>query len=453
MIAQPASAGHLQKRLGLAFGLAVGVGSVIGSGIMRAPGVITNEVPDPWIAMLLWLVGGVFILLSANITAELSTALPKAGGFYVPVREAFGDSMGLLAGWATFAGYTAGTAAVALACADFLGMIFPWAASHAQMLAALIALVVTALNWIGVQEGRLIQIIGTVVKLGLLSVVIVIAFTVDPVPTDSTPSPGAVVGGAVTIVGIITALQLILGAYDGWYSVMFFAEEDTDPGRNIPRAMFRSCVIVIAVYLTLNLSMYMALEIATLRQSDLPVALVVERGFGSIGMTLVALLAAFMAVVTLNSLIMIMPRVLFGMARDGLFLHSATRVNRGGTPDIALLVSAVLTIGLIFSGGFVFVFKLMGALSIFVTVLYGAAFFALRRSQPGLPRPFRAVGYPLLPAIALLASVALLGSFIFADPISGLYMLGLITICIPVGIILHRRRVAHRTAAGFVIAK
>jgi len=197
----------------------------------------------------------------------------------------------------------------------------------------------------------------------------------------------------------------------------------------------------------------MALEIATLRQSDLPVALVVERGFGSIGMTLVALLAAFMAVVTLNSLIMIMPRVLFGMARDGLFLHSATRVNRGGTPDIALLVSAVLTIGLIFSGGFVFVFKLMGALSIFVTVLYGAAFFALRRSQPGLPRPFRAVGYPLLPAIALLASVALLGSFIFADPISGLYMLGLITICIPVGIILHRRRVAHRTAAGFVIAK
>jgi amino acid transporter len=453
MIAQPASAGHLQKRLGLAFGLAVGVGSVIGSGIMRAPGVITNEVPDPWIAMLLWLVGGVFILLSANITAELSTALPKAGGFYVPVREAFGDSMGLLAGWATFAGYTAGTAAVALACTDFLGMIFPWAASHAQMLAALIALVVTALNWIGVQEGRLIQIIGTVVKLGLLSVVIVIAFTVDPVPTDSTPSPGAVVGGAVTIVGIITALQLILGAYDGWYSVMFFAEEDTDPGRNIPRAMFRSCVIVIAVYLTLNLSMYMALEIATLRQSDLPVALVVERGFGSIGMTLVALLAAFMAVVTLNSLIMIMPRVLFGMARDGLFLHSATRVNRGGTPDIALLVSAVLTIGLIFSGGFVFVFKLMGALSIFVTVLYGAAFFALRRSQPGLPRPFRAVGYPLLPAIALLASVALLGSFIFADPISGLYMLGLITICIPVGIILHRRRVAHRTAAGFVIAK
>jgi amino acid transporter len=312
---------------------------------------------------------------------------------------------------------------------------------------------VTALNWIGVQEGRLIQIIGTVVKLGLLSVVIIIAFTVDPATADSAATASAVVGGAVTMVGIITALQLIVGAYDGWYSAMFFAEEDTDPGRNIPRAMFRSCVIVIAVYLTLNLSMYMASDVATLRQSDLPVALVVERGFGSIGMTLVALLAAFMTVVTLNSLIMIMPRVLFGMARDGLFLHSATRVNRGGTPDIALLVSAVLTVGLIFSGGFVFVFKLMGALSIFVTVLYGAAFFALRRSQPGLPRPFRAIGYPLLPAIALLVSIALLGSFIFADPVSGLYMLGLIAICIPVGIVLHRRRAAHRTAAGFVIAK
>lgn len=444
MSAQSASTGHLQRRLGLAFGLAVGAGSVIGSGIMRAPGVITNEVPDPSIAMLLWFVGGLFILLSANITAELSTALPKAGGFYVPVREAFGDSMGLLAGWATFAGYTAGTAAVALACADFLGMIFPWAAMHPQMLAASIALVVTALNWIGVQEGRLLQIFGTILKLGLLSIVIVIAFIVGPAPTETAATASSVVGGTVTIIGIITAFQLIYGAYDGWYSAMFFAEEDTDPGRNIPRAIFRSCWIVIAVYLALNLSMYIALDVATLRLSDLPVALVVERAFGSNGMTLVALLAAFMAVVTLNALIMIMPRVLFGMASDGLFLHTATRVNRGGTPDIALLASAVLTIGLIFSGGFVFVFKLMGALGIFVTVLYGAAFFALRRSQPDLARPYRAIGYPVLPAIALLVSIALLGAFIFADPISGLYMLGLIAICIPVGIVLHRRRIAHR---------
>ena len=452
MRARAATNGHLQKRLGLAFGLAVGVGGVIGSGIMRAPGVITNEVPDPWIAMTLWLAGVLFILLSANITAELAAALPKAGGFYVAVREAFGDSMGLLAGWATFAGYTAGIAAVALACADFLGMIFPWAGLHAQTLAALITVAVTALNWIGVQEGRMIQIVGTILKLGLLGIVIGVAFLIGPDP--SAPVAGsAIAGGAVTIVGMITAFQLILGAYDGWYGGMFFAEEDTDPGRNIPRVMFRSCAIVIAVYLALNASMYIALDVATLRQSDLPVALVVERGFGSVGHILVALLAALMTVVTLNSLVMIVPRVLFGMARDGLFLHSATRVNRGGTPDVALLVSAALAIGLIFSGGFVFVFKLMGALSIFVSVLYATAFFVLRRSQPDLKRPFRAIGYPFIPAITLLASIALLCSFIIADPVSGLYMLGLITICIPVGIVLHRRRTARRNNPAYAVIK
>ncbi|MEH6701223.1 amino acid permease, partial [Parasphingorhabdus sp.] len=162
--------------------------------------------------------------------------------------------------------------------------------------------------------------------------------------------------------------------------------------------------------------------------------------FGRTGNIVVALIATIMALVTLNSIVMPTPRILFAMARDGLFLQSATRVNRGGTPTVALAISALIAFPLIWSGGFIFVFKLTGALSIFASSLYFAAFFALRRSQPDLPRPFRAVGHPVLPALALVISVLLLIAFIAADPISGVSMLGLIAICIPVGIHLGRER-------------
>jgi len=139
-------------------------------------------------------------------------------------------------------------------------------------------------------------------------------------------------------------------------------------------------------------------------------------------------------------------RILYGMARDGLFLPVAMRVNKGGTPHIALAITAAFAVPLIFSGAFVFLFKLMAALAIFTFFLFEASLFALRRKQPDLHRPFRAFGYPLLPAFVCLLDLALLAAFIAADPMSGVYMLGLIAICVPVGIVLHRRRAAASRA-------
>ena len=120
-----ATTGGLQKRLGLPFAIAIMAGSVIGAGILRTPGVVANEVPVFWIAMLLWALGGIYVLLSVNVVSELTTALPRAGGIYVPVHEAFGDGMGLLAGWAIWAGYVAGAAALALAFVEFLAIAIP----------------------------------------------------------------------------------------------------------------------------------------------------------------------------------------------------------------------------------------------------------------------------------------------------------------------------------------
>ncbi|MXO48532.1 amino acid permease [Erythrobacter vulgaris] len=146
--------GGLQKRLGLPFAIAVCAGTVVGTGIMRAPGEISNMVPDPTVVLWLWLAGGIYVLLSCNVAAEISSAIPRSGGHYIPVREGLGDSMGLLVGWTMWSAFVVVNAALSIAAADFLGTIVPWVADNTTWSALAILLLVTALNWTGVEEGR-----------------------------------------------------------------------------------------------------------------------------------------------------------------------------------------------------------------------------------------------------------------------------------------------------------
>lgn len=446
-IALPAT-GQLHLRLGLTFALAISVGNVIGSGIMRTPGVVADQVPVVWIVIGLWALGGLHVLLSANIVAELITKLPKAGGTYVPVRAAFGESMGLLCGWTDWLSNTAAIAALSVACATFLGTIFPSLMPQTAPVAAGIALTVIAINWPGVRQGQFAQTFGSILKVGLIVGVIAVAFLAEPIRVsevaarlgDATVSAAPAVG----FFAVIMAYQLIYGAYTGWHAPIYFVEEDANAVKNIPRAMALSILLVAAIYVTLNVSLLSALEMPALRASDLPVALVIENAFGRSGGVLVALLAIIIVVVAINAIVMGTARILYGMARDGLFLPIAMRVNTGGTPHIALAITAMVAVPLIFSGAFVFLFKLTAALAIFVFFLCEFSLFALRRQQPDLHRPFRAIGYPFLPALVCLLDLGLLIAFIAADPKSGVYMASLIAVCIPVGFILHRRREAAK---------
>jgi len=414
---------------------------------MRAPGEIANMVPDPSLIMVLWLAGGAYVLLSANVAAEISSALPKAGGHYVPVREGLGDAMGLIVGWTMWLAFVAVNAALAIASADFLGTIVPWIGAHVSLVAAMLLLVVTGLNWAGVEEGRWIQIVGTILKIGVLITVLAVALTVSP-PAEATVTVTPSQPSQIGLLAILGGLQFIVSVYDGWYGSIYFSEEDTDPGRNIPRSLFQSAIIVILVYLAVNFSLLRVLDMDSLRSSQLPMAPVIDLVFGQSGGVFVALLATLMALVTMNGCIMATPRVLYGLAEDDLFLKSALRVNRGGTPTFALAVGTAISLPLIFSGGYVFVFRLMGALTLFAACLYNLSYFALRRNRPELPRPFRALGHPVLPALALVFSAALVAGFVISDLFSGLVMVGLIAICVPVGLHLGRqKRAASKLAA------
>ncbi len=443
MMSGQAASTTLQKRLGLPFAIAIMAGSVIGAGILRTPGVVANEVPVFWAAMAVWALGGVYVLLSVNVASELTTALPRAGGMYVPVREAFGDGLGLLAGWAMWAGGAAGMAALSLAFAEFLAVAIPAMSPFTAPVAVAALLMVTGFNAIGVEEGRISNIFGLALKLLLLSGVIVAAFTLESSGSSSAGSAASLVSpgeAAIGWIAFITAFQIVLGAYDGWQAPAFFAEEDKDPARNIPRAFFVSAVMLMAIYLAINLSVFSVLDVETLRGSDLPVALLIETLLGPVGLKITGLSAAIMALLTLNAIIMAQPRILYGMARDGLFLHSAILVNRGGTPWVALLIGAVVAIPMILTGAYVFVFKIQVAAGLLAAVLYNAAYFALRLKRPHMPRPFRAIGHPVLPALILAITTALFAAVVIADPVSGLWVAALIGVCVPVGLHLGRER-------------
>lgn len=428
---------HLHRVLGLAFGLAIGVGTMIGSGILRTPGAVAERLPDSALLLLLWLMGGLHALLGANVLAELMTSLPKSGGLYVPSRRAFGEFGGVLVGWTDFLSNVAGVAALAIASAEFLAIIWPALGNQMAGAALLLLLLFVGLNWLGIREGSAAQQIGSLLKFLLLCALIAAIFIAVPV------APRSPVGsaGALAPLAILVGYQLIYGAFSGWHNPIYFAEEDKAPAHNLPRALLISIALVTGTYLAMNAALLHALPVEALGRSTVPVETVVTRLAGPTGTLVVGIIGSVIVLSCLNALVMATPRILYGLGRDRLFPNVATRVNSGGSPTVALAITAVVAAGLVLTGGFETVFLLMGAFTIFAFVMTDASIFVLRRREPDLPRPFRARLYPWLPALVLLLDSALLAAFIAADLRSGLVMALLISAAIPIAWLIRRNRV------------
>jgi APA family basic amino acid/polyamine antiporter len=429
---------HLHRVLGLAFGLAIGVGSMIGSGILRTPGAVAERLPDAGLLMLLWLMGGVHALLGANVLAELMTSMPRAGGIYLPSRRAFGEFGGVLVGWTDFLSNVAGVAALAIASAEFLGILWPLARDNTTPVAVALLLLFVGLNWLGIREGSAAQQVGSLLKFVLLCLLIGAILILVPAAPAAPAAPTAAVAPMAVLVGY----QLVYGAFSGWHNPVYFAEEDKEPARNLPRALLISIALVTATYLAMNAALLHALPVATLAQSTVPVETVVTRLAGPAGTLVVGVLGSVIVLSCLNALVMAAPRVLYGLGRDRLFLHGATQVNGGGSPTVALAITTIVAAGLILTGGFETVFLLMGSFTIFVFVMTDASLFVLRRREPELPRPYRARLFPWLPALVLLLDVALLALFIAADPRSGMVMAVLVSAAMPIAWLLRRNRAA-----------
>ncbi len=429
--AKPApSRGHLLRILGVSFGVAVGVGGMIGAGILRTPSVIAGEVPGTAFILALWLLGGVQAALGANVLAELATALPQAGGEYVYAHRVFGNTVGLVVGWTTWLRQVAGVAALSVAFVEFLALLWPDASTHASLIIVAMQVALYAVNFAGLREGSAFQIGASLLKALMLLAFVLAAIAVAAPPSAAMPAHvawAAPLGWAA----FIGAFQLIRGAYSGWDMAAYFSEENVAPSRSIPRALILGIVVTATLYVSVNAGLLYALGVDGVAASALPFTTVLDRFGGPVPSMLFALGAIVSVVSCCNAGIMTAPRIFFALARDRLLPRVFDHVNKGGSPDFALALMAVASIALSLSGSFVFVFGLIGILNTLASIVVEAGFFVLRRREPDLARPFRALGYPWLPALILVLDVVLLALFGWADRTGIIFALALCALCVP----------------------
>jgi APA family basic amino acid/polyamine antiporter len=405
-----ATAGGLLKVLGVLFGTTMIVSNTIGAGILRTPGDVAASLPSGAWYMGVWIAGGLYALCGAMTMAELAAMLPKSGGQYVFARRAFGEYGGFVIGWSDWISSAGAVAASSIALGELASVLWPTLPLSANAIAIITTLAFGAVHWIGVRSGDITtQVIGTLKVLTLLAVAVA-CFTATPLASSATNAAfpvGIALAGAVVL-----AMQGVLYTYDGWTGLVYFSGEVRDP-REIPKSMAYGVLAVTLVYVSLAAAFLYTLGIAGLAGEKFAARAAAVGLFGSTGERIVSAVMAVSFLGNVGAVIMSTSRVPFAMAEDGLLPRIAARVNKGGTPDISLLATLAVTVLLIATGSFASVLALA---AFFYVMQYGVSFtalFVLRRREPDLPRPYRAIGYPVIPAIVLLGAIAfIVGSFL-----------------------------------------
>ena len=433
----------LRRILGLGFGLAMVFGGTVGAGILRLPGTLAAALGDAHLILLFWVLGGLYALLGAVSVSELAAMLPQAGGFYVYARRAFGEGAGFVVGWSDWVNQTAALAYVSMTATAFLGALWPPAVPYARSGAVLIIGGLTALQWGGLRVGSTITRFISV-SIGLMMLILMAACFGAPAAAIAAPIP---VGAAqlplfslAMVASVVTALRAVLVTYDGWYSPIYLAEESTDPARTMPRAIVGGTLLLTVLYVLVNAAVLRVVPLAVLAGSQLPAAdaarLVLPRG-GAVLVTVISLATVLSLV---NATLLMAPRILLAVGRDGLFTAKAASVSAGGTPRLALALSSAAAIALILTGTFEQIVALATVLFLLTYIAVYAAVFALRRREPDLPRPYRAFGFPWTTGIVLSGCVMILIAAVMEDPRSGATAALLLAACAPVYLWLARRR-------------
>jgi basic amino acid/polyamine antiporter, APA family len=403
--------GGLRRVLGLGFGLAVIVGSTLGIGILRTPGLVAGQLPSASAVLAVWIVGGVYTLIGAVCFAELGTMLPKEGGYYAYAKHAFGDTIGFAVGWTDWLSYCAVLGYVSIGFGEFVRVLLP--ATPVTLVAIVVLVGLVALQLGGVQVSSRFQQAATAVKFLAFLVLVVAAFALHGLsiaPASEAPSASAA--------GLVFALQAVVITYGGWQSALYFSEEDRDPEANIPRSMIGGVVAVIVVYLLVNLALLSLLPLGDLARSTLPAADAAGILAGPAGHLIITVLSLISLPPMLNAIIMIGTRILFAMGRDGLVWRKTATVGAGGTPTTAMLVTTAAAVAGIASGTFQ---RLVAVTAFFLVLNYAiscVALMVLRRREPTRARPFRAWGYPWSAGIVLAGAVAIVAGTLVGDPVN-----------------------------------
>ena len=429
--------GGLKRVMRVRDGLAVTVGIIIGAGILATPGLIAGYLGDPWTILGLWLLGGVVAGLSTLVLAEMAAALPNAGGKYVYANAAFGPIAGFVAGWSeilvtrAFSG-----AAKAVLVAGYIVSLT--GRGSAPILAGVVCIGFGLVHMGGLKTGTLFQNVTTVIKvLILLAIAAAGLMAGQGVGFSAGASFNPETSG---LLAFALSYQAVAFAYYGWEDAAKLAEETKDPGRSLPRILIGGAAAVAVLYLLINVAFLNALTPAEMSGSALVAQDAIQSVFGGRTGTFVVWASLLILISSANVNFMGLPRVVFGLARDGLAPRFFTRVSPNGTPTLALGFITLIILGLALSGTFEFLIRFMMLVAISVDSMVLLAFFPLRYGRPDLQRPFEVPGGPWLPGLAVLLNVTLLVIIVATQPVLALGGGSMLAVLVIGGLLFGRKK-------------
>jgi len=433
--------------MNLADGIFLVIGSVFGSGIFLTTGIVAESLPSHGLIWTIWIVGGVLTILGASAYAELGAMFPSSGGPYVYLREAYGKGAGFLYGWTFFwiiGG--GGIAALAMGFAEYFGMVFPglspdrplarlggiFVLSAGPAVAVAAIGVLTVLNYFGVEGGAGFQDIMTVGRIAFLLAFIGLGFAFGKSSSASHALLSFPHGPWPAWTAFGTAFLAVVWTYDGWYAVNCAAEEMRNPSRTISRSLILGTLSVTALYLMTNIIYSKALSVDKMKGVVRIGWLAASEMFGlRAGQAFTACVAATI-LGCLSANILFSPRVAFGLARDGLFFRGLSEVHpKYGVPSKAVLAQGLWAGFLCFSGTYRNLIEFVSLALVVFFVATGGALFVLRRKAAARERPYRAWGYPVAPALYVLANLAILAAVVLSQFKSSLLCLGVILAGLP----------------------
>jgi basic amino acid/polyamine antiporter, APA family len=448
---------ELKRQIGLFDAVMLISGDMIGTGIFISTGVIAETLPSPGGVLLVWVFGGLLALTGALSCAELSASMPYAGGDYNYIREAYGKLMGFLSGWSSFlVTFSGAIAFLAVTFNGFMSFFFPVLGSETAYFSAeilghaikvtagtvfsvIIVFLISALHCIGVRQGTMMQNFLSILKIGALVGIILLALFIGKGDTvHFTPFLDWAKIGNFSI--FAAAFIPVIFAYSGWNAVIYIAGEVKEPERNLPRALLWANLIVIGLYLAINVVYIYAVPVTGMKGALRVSEVATTALFGYQTSAWITAIITVSILGALNVVTMLGPRIYYAMARDGVFFRKLNYVHpRLGTPVPAIVLQAIWASLLILTGTFGTLFTYVSVIITLFSALTVGSVIVLRYKRPDLHRPYRLWGYPIVPILFIAAHLWIIWGSVTEKPFESLVGLFIVCLGIPAYLIWQNR--------------
>lgn len=433
---QASASPKLKRILSSGFAISACVGGIIGLGILRTPGEIAAVFPDPLVYVGLWLLGGVFALMSVSVIAELVGITPRSGGVYVLIKRAFGPYPGFLIGWTDWLSFAATLALKVTVLVEYMALLMPAIGGWQTPMAVMITSCFAILQLFGVRLGSNIQQIAAAgMAITVISLSIALLFAA-PVPAREGLQLVSSLG--LGQYGLVAAA--IIFTYDGWIGASYFGGEIKGGGGIVARACIKSVALILFLYVALNAALAFSVPLEQLAGNELALAGALDIVFWPGAGTIVIIVAILILLAHQNLNYLQGPRILFALSEDGFGTSRATQVGSKGNPVFAVLLTWALSVILIFMGGFEFLlnFNVLLFVLLYVALLFGVV--RLRKREPETERPFLAWGHPYTTWLGIIGWASVSVFMAVSAPESAFSAAAMVAISIPVYFALAKYR-------------